>query len=58
MAMANHHDNLDLFDSKHHAWNSVRVGPKRDIIGTWEKLVRQTDLKFGISNHSGHAWHW
>ncbi|HEX8413030.1 MAG TPA: alpha-L-fucosidase [Sphingomicrobium sp.] len=58
MAMANHHDNLDLFASKHHTWNSVRVGPKRDIIGTWEKLVRQTDLKFAVSNHSSHAWHW
>jgi alpha-L-fucosidase len=58
MAMANHHDNLDLFDSTHHSWNSVRVGPKRDIIGTWEKLVRQTDLKFAVSNHSSHAWHW
>ena len=58
MAMANHHDNLDLFDSAHHGWNSLRVGPKRDIIGTWEKLVRQTDLKFAVSNHSGHAWHW
>lgn len=58
MAMANHHDNLDLFDSAHHEWNSVRVGPKRDIVGTWEKLVRQTDLKFAVSNHSSHAWHW
>ncbi|QIK78206.1 alpha-L-fucosidase [Sphingomonas piscis] len=58
MAMANHHDNLDLFDSAHHDWNSVRVGPKRDIIGTWEKLVRQTSLKFAVSNHSSHAWHW
>jgi len=58
MAMANHHDNLDLFDSAHHGWNSVRVGPKRDIVGTWEKLVRQTDLKFAVSNHSSHAWHW
>jgi alpha-L-fucosidase len=57
-AMANHHDNLDLFASKHHGWNSVRVGPKRDIIGGWEKVVRQTDLKFGISNHAAHAWHW
>jgi alpha-L-fucosidase len=58
MAMANHHDNLDLFDSAHHPWNSVRVGPKRDIVGTWERLVRQTNLKFAVSNHSGHAWHW
>jgi alpha-L-fucosidase len=58
MAMANHHDNLDLFDSRHHAWNSVRVGPRRDIVGTWGNLVRQTDLKFAVSNHSSHAWHW
>ena len=58
MAMANHHDNLDLFDSAHHEWNSLRVGPKRDIVGTWEKVVRQTDLKFAVSNHSSHAWHW
>jgi alpha-L-fucosidase len=58
MAMANHHDNLDLFDSKHHEWNTVRVGPRRDIIGTWEKAARSAGLRFGVSNHSGHAWHW
>jgi alpha-L-fucosidase len=58
VAMANHHDNLDLFASRHHAWNSVRVGPKRDIVGTWEKLVREAGLRFGVSNHSSHAWHW
>ena len=57
-AMANHHDNLDLFASKHHGWNSVRVGPKRDILRGWEQAVRQTELKFGISNHAAHAWHW
>ncbi|MES2441872.1 MAG: alpha-L-fucosidase [Pseudomonadota bacterium] len=58
MALANHHDNLDTFDSRHHAWNTLRVGPKRDIIGTWEKAVRKAGLKFGVSNHSAHAWHW
>ncbi len=58
VAMASHHDNFDLFDSAHHSWNTVRVGPKRDIVGTWAKLVRQTGLKFGVSNHSSHAWHW
>src|SRR5688500_1507538 len=57
-AMANHHDNLDLFDSKHHSWNSLRVGPKKDIIGTWAPVVRDAGLKFGISNHAAHAWHW
>ena len=58
MAMGCHHDNLDLFASRHHAWNSVRVGPKRDVLGTWAPLVRDAGLKFGVSNHSGHAWHW
>ena len=58
MAMGCHHDNLDLFASRHHAWNSVRVGPRRDILGTWEPLVRAAGLKFGVSNHSSHAWHW
>jgi alpha-L-fucosidase len=57
-AMGCHHDNLDLYASKHHAWNSTRLGPKRDIVGTWAPLVRQAGLKFGISNHSSHAWHW
>jgi len=57
-AMGCHHDNFDLFASKHHGWNSSRVGPKKDIVGTWAPLVREAGLKFGISNHSSHAWHW
>ncbi|HEX2854823.1 MAG TPA: alpha-L-fucosidase [Opitutaceae bacterium] len=58
VALANHHDNFDAYDSKHHAWNSVNVGPKKDIVGTWEKIARARGLRFGVSNHSAHAWHW
>jgi alpha-L-fucosidase len=29
MALANHHDNMDLWDSKHQPWNSVRLGRRR-----------------------------
>jgi alpha-L-fucosidase len=58
MAMGCHHDNFDLFASKHHQWNATRVGPRRDIVGGWEPLVRAAGLKFGVSNHSSHAWHW
>jgi len=58
MSMANHHDNLDMFDSRHHAWNTTRVGPRRDIVGTWEKVARAHGLRFGVSNHAAHAWHW
>jgi len=58
VALANHHDNFDAYDSKYHAWNSVNVGPKRDIVGTWAKIARARGLRFGVSNHSAHAWHW
>lgn len=58
MALANHHDNLDCYRSTYHPWNSLRIGPKRDIVGTWEKLARERGLRFAVSNHSAHAWHW
>ena len=58
VALANHHDNFDCYDSTHHPWNSVRVGPKKDVVGTWAKLARSRGLRFGVTNHSAHAWHW
>jgi len=58
VALANHHDNFDAFDSAHHAWNSVNIGPKKDIVGTWARTARAAGLRFGVSNHSAHAWHW
>ncbi len=57
-AMANHHDNLDMWNSRHQPWNSVRVGPKKDIIGGWAKAARKQGLPFGLSVHAAHAWSW
>ena len=57
-ALANHHDNFDNYNSKYHAWNSVNVGPKKDLIAGWARAARAAGLKFGVSNHSAHAWHW
>jgi alpha-L-fucosidase len=58
VSLANHHDNFDNYNSRFHDWNSTRVGPKRDIVGTWAKAARARGLKFGVSNHSAHSWHW
>jgi alpha-L-fucosidase len=58
VALANHHDNFDAYESTHHAWNSVNIGPKKDIVGIWAKTAREAGLRFGVSNHSAHAWHW
>ena len=57
-ALANHHDNFDNYDSAHHAWNSLNVGPRKDIVGTWARIARENGLRFGVTNHSAHAWHW
>ncbi len=58
VALAQHHDNFDCFDSKYQPWNSVAIGPKKDIVGTWAKAARAAGLHFGVSSHGSHAWSW
>jgi alpha-L-fucosidase len=58
VSMANHHDNFDNFNSKYQPWNSVNIGPKKDIVGTWQKLVTAAGMKFGVSVHGARAWNW
>jgi alpha-L-fucosidase len=57
-AMANHHDNLDLWDSQYQSWNSVKLGPKKDLIAGWAKAARGQALPFGVSVHASRAWTW
>jgi alpha-L-fucosidase len=52
MAMGSHHDNFDNFDSTYQPWNSVRVGVKQDMVGTWAPIARQKGLRFGIGFHN------
>jgi len=58
MALANHHDNLDLYASKYQPWNSVALGPQKDLIGGWAKAARKNGLRFGVSVHASRAWSW
>jgi len=59
VALANHHDNFDLYDSKHQPeWNATQLGPKRDLIGGWSQAARKHGLRFGVSVHAAHAWTW
>lgn len=58
MALANHHDNLDLYDSKHQKWNSTNVGPKKDLMAGWAKAAKRQGLPLGVSVHAAHAWRW
>ena len=54
--MANHHDNFDMYDSKYQPWNSVNVGPHKDIVGDFAKAAHEQGLRFGVSVHAAHAW--
>ena len=57
-ALANHHDNFDLWDSTYQPWNSVAIGPQKDLIGGWAAAARKNGLRFGVSVHAAHAWTW
>ena len=59
VAMANHHDNFDLYNSKYQKnWNATKIGPKKDLIGGWAKAAKKQGLPFGVSIHASHAWSW
>lgn len=58
VAMANHHDNFDNFNSSYQPWNSTEYGPKKDLIEGWAKAAKKQGLPFGVSVHASHAWTW
>ena len=58
MALANHHDNFDTWDSKYQPWNTVNLGPHRDLIAGWAKACKEQGLPFGVSVHAARAWGW
>ncbi|MEM6886338.1 MAG: alpha-L-fucosidase, partial [Verrucomicrobiota bacterium] len=58
MALGVHTDNFDCWDSKYHRWNSVNIGPKKDIVGMWRDAVRKHGLRFGVSEHTSNYYHW
>lgn len=58
MALANHHDNFDLWDSTHQAWNSTKIGPRKNIVQGWANAAAKHGLPLGLSVHASHAWRW
>ena len=56
VAQAVHHDNFDNWDSKYHKWNSVEMGPHKDMLALWQQAAKKQGLPFGFSEHLGHAF--
>ncbi len=57
-ALANHHDGFYCWNSKHQPWNAQRIGPHRDVVGTWAKAARDRGLRFGVTVHQARNWWW
>jgi len=53
-----HHDNFDLWDSKHHEWNAVKMGPKQDLIKMWREATLKAGLRFGVTTHLSRSYSW
>ena len=58
-SMAVHHDGFDLWNSKYQPrWNSVAMGPKRDIVGAFRQAAQKHELRFAVSEHLAPSYHW
>lgn len=53
-----HHDNYDLWNSQYHPWNSVNIGPKRDLLKEWSVACRENDMHYGVTFHHEYTWWW
>lgn len=58
VSMGTHHDNFFLWDSKIHRWNSVKMGPQKDVVGLWQAAAKKEGLRFGVSEHLGASYTW
>jgi alpha-L-fucosidase len=53
-----HHDNFDSWNSKYQPWNSVNVGPHRDLLGEWSKAAKAAGMHYGVAFHHEYTWWW
>jgi alpha-L-fucosidase len=58
VSMGVHHDNFDLWNSRHTRWNAVKVGPHKDVVGLWRTAALKHGLKFGVSEHLWISYKW
>lgn len=50
--VAYHHDGFAMYKSELEMWNSVDMGPKRDVVGELKKAILKQGMHFGVSSHS------
>ena len=52
-----HHDGFAMYDSDLSDWTTVKMGPRRDLVGDLAKAIRAEGLYLGASSHRiEHDW--
>ncbi len=58
VGQAMHHDHFFNYASKLNRFNSVQVGPLKDICGLWKAAAEKAGLPFGLTEHLGATFSW
>ncbi len=57
--VAEHHDGFSMYNSVYNKWNSVEMGPKKDIVLELKEASINHGLHFGLSSHRAeNAWYY
>ena len=54
--VAVHHDGFCMWDTKYSEWNSLKMGPKRDVVGELAKAIKKRDMKFVTAFNHAENW--
>ncbi len=55
--VAEHHDGFQMYDSDISVFNSIKMGPKRDVLGELKNSIEKKDMTFCTSSHRAeHLW--
>lgn len=58
VAQATHHDNFFNYNSKVNRFNSVNIGPKKDICALWKQAAEKYNMPFGLTEHLAASFSW
>lgn len=54
--VAEHHDGYAMYDTARSRWNTVTIGPGRDVVGELGEAVRNRWMVLGVSSHRAEHW--
>jgi len=58
VGQAMHHDHFFNYPSKLNRFNSMQVGPGKDICGLWKAAADKEGMPFGLTEHLGATFAW